>query len=268
MLHEMHSAHRRGDLAKRLRAPMRIGNQRAPERNEVGAACLQNRFGILRRDDAPGDDHRYAESVLHGRAYGSRHRRGNDGGWMQKRDNSGALVGSAREIDRHDALPLERLRQADEVLVRIAAVGKFGRAQPDQHRELGKLGSNQTHGLEEHSHPIPGCAPVVIVAPVEPRREELLKQIAVGRVNFDGVVAGAPQPPRRVEKILLDLVRSRRLASARTGSPVAGLAARRRADRLHAEHRAAQQLAAVIELRDGQRAVRRESRRRARSVRE
>ena len=61
-LHEMQWRIGALHLAKRLEAPMRIGDQRTAERDVVGAAGLQHAFGILRRQHAAGHDDRHAHA--------------------------------------------------------------------------------------------------------------------------------------------------------------------------------------------------------------
>ena len=101
--------------------------------------------------------------------------------------------------------------------------------------KIGKLVADEADRFEEKPHAIFERAAIGVVPTVDARRKELLEQISVGRVNFDGVVSGAPQPAGRIEEIALDRAnfvdtqRTHRLAGCR-------MATRSRADWLHAEN--------------------------------
>jgi len=102
--------------------------------------------------------------------------------------------------------------------------------------------------LEQKPRAIVERPAVLVGAAIDARREKLLKQITVARVDLDAVVTGLLQAPRRRDEQFLNFG-DFATASGRTSSPVFGFF-HGEGRPVHIEHRAAQQSAAMVQLRE------------------
>ena len=90
---------------------------------------------------------------------------------------------------------LEQYGEPGALLEVPAAVDPVGAGDPDQQRRgVRQRRPHGVDGLEEEPDPVVERAAVVVVAVVGERREELVQQVAVGRVDLHGVEAGPHRP--------------------------------------------------------------------------
>ena len=140
-----------------------------PERDEVGAAIGEHRLGILRRDDAAGEDGGDADRVLDRPCMGlqraARHRRRLDAEARQRR----AFIGAAREVQRRDAGRFQHPRQLDDLLHRVAIGAVFGAGNPDPEREVRQRVAQAVHRLQQQPRAVLEAAAVVVGALVDAR---------------------------------------------------------------------------------------------------
>ena len=82
-------ANRRFSFAERFQAPMRVGIERAAERDEIGGAAAAPLRRPRDRRCGPATKTGIDTACLIGLAYGREQPRGNDGGWMQYFESCG-----------------------------------------------------------------------------------------------------------------------------------------------------------------------------------
>ena len=80
---------------------------------------------------------------------------------------------------------LEPPRELDDLVLRVAAFGELARGEPHDQREIGQLVLQPRDRLHEEPRAIVERAAVAVGALVDARREELLEEIAVARVDLD-----------------------------------------------------------------------------------
>ena len=233
---------------------MRIGIQRPAHGNEIGTAAREHRLGIFGIDEPAGDEHRnrhrFLDRLRVRRETPARKRRRLDAILGKLR----AFVGAAGDVERDDTGRFETAAELDDILLRVTAFGEFARRQPHDEREVGQRVFDSGERLEQQARAIVERAAVRVGPFVDARGEELLEEIAVARVNLHRVVAGLLEPACRGNEELLDLDDLRH-GERPHGITRVGVRPRRWPDRLHVEHRAAQQSAAVVQLPADERAV-------------
>ena len=94
---------------------------------------------------------------------------------------------------------LERLREGDGLLDGPAALGPVRARDAHRHGAVGwKGGADGIEHLERETHPVLEGTAIVVVTPVRQRREELVQQIAVSRMELNGVDAEPGGAPGRI----------------------------------------------------------------------
>ncbi len=137
---------------------------------------------------------------------------------------------AARHVDRVDAFRLEQPADLDGVLERIPfrlvveeCIVVLDRA--DLHLQVkitSDFGANRADDLEHEARAVLELAPVLVLAVVDPRAEELRDEIAVRPVQLDAVRAGIARASRAPGERGRDLLESARRSSARTRNRAAG----------------------------------------------
>ena len=97
------------------------------------------------------------------------------------------------------AAPLELNAERDGILDVPAAVDPIGGRNPHTHGPVGRKGAPaHIENLEPQSHSVLAAAAVDVGAAVDQRRQELVDEIAMGKVQFDQIDADFARAPRRV----------------------------------------------------------------------
>jgi hypothetical protein len=177
--------------------PVRIGQERPPERNEIRLPVGKRGHGLDRMSKPAGGDDRHRDVLFHRRSEmqerGIRHghRRDHHGGGGQRPVvSAGDMDGvCARRLD--PTCELTRLVYVDAVGKVIVAV----KAKDDT--DTGRPVTDPTCHLDREAGPVFQGAAELIVAPIFGRRQELRYQVTVGAVNFDHVEAGTLGPQGR-----------------------------------------------------------------------
>ena len=237
-----------------LARPVRIGRERAAERDVVRRAAGQHGLGVFRRQDAAGDDggdaHRRGDRLRMGFQRAPRHGRRLDAEARQGR----ALIRPAGEVERRHPRRFQHARELDHLFDRVAVLAVLGAGDADPEREVGQRVAQPVHRLKQQPCAVREAAAVFVRPLVDPRCQELLEQVAIGGMQFDGVIACLPETPRGGDEILLDLD-DLGLVEWPHGIPGVGVVPGRWSDRFHVQHHPPQQPAAVVELADGQAVV-------------
>ncbi len=196
----------------RLDRPVRIGEELAGEPDEVGLALGQDLLavvGIAQRvagDDRDPDDLLDRLGGVGGPALGILHR---------VEPGARALLHAHRQVDRGAAGPLEHAGDLDPLLEPATALAPLVERVADEEREApaALLLDGIDHG-EREAHPVLEAATEAVGAHVEERAHELGQQVAVRRVELDGVETGLLDPPGRLAEQVDELedLGDRRLA--------------------------------------------------------
>jgi hypothetical protein len=187
-------AHVFGAALGELAGQLRVGEELAAHRHEVGPPLPQQRLGSLRLDsthrdhrdsDGPLDASREVHEALlpvHQGGVGEGH--------------PGGRVGVGAHVHRVGARLLSELRGPGGVLQGDAALDpKLPGVDPRPHREIGAgplLGG--TDRVAEQAGAVLQRTTPLVVAEVRGRREERGQDVAVARVKLDAVEASPPRP--------------------------------------------------------------------------
>ena len=162
----------------------------------------------------------------------------------------GAFIGAAGQVERRDARRFQHPRDLDHLLGRVAILAVFGAGDADPEREVGQRVAQAMHRFQQQPRAVLQGAAIFVRPLVDARGQELVEQVAIGRVQFDGIVARLPQPPRGIHKILLDGSDLRALQRPHLVTGV-GVLPGRRPHRFHVQHHPPQQCTTVVDLADG-----------------
>ena len=173
-----------------MERPVGVAQQLATEEDEISFAFLHDGVGLSgfgdEADGSGGDG---------GFASGS-------GGKLDLESGAGGnlCVGnhSARgDIDEIDAVLAQKPGELNGFVNGPAAGNPIRGGDANQERKVSRpLGTNGVDDLQGEACAILKAAAISVSALVGERREELVEQIAVGGVNFYGVVAGLEGPTR------------------------------------------------------------------------
>ena len=166
--------------------PARVVQHRARQRHRVGVALGEDALGLLGLGDQADGDHRQVHRLLHA----PRERQLVAGA---QRNLLGGRDAAGGHVHRRATARLQLAREGDRVLHVPAAVHPVGGGHAHPHRPLG--GEGRAHGVEHlqrKAHAVGQAAAVGVGAAVGQRRQELVQQVAVRRMNLD-----ARQPDAR-----------------------------------------------------------------------
>ncbi len=97
-------------------------------------------------------------------------------------------LSAGRSVDQVNAMRFEKARKLNRVVDGPAALDPICRGDADEEREVRRpLGADCVHNFEREAGAILKAAAVGVLAHIGERREELVNQVAVGRVNLDVV---------------------------------------------------------------------------------
>ena len=229
------AGHARADLVELagqgLARPVRVGDQRAPDRDEVGLAFGERGLRDRRVVEAPDRDHGDVDRLAD--PLGEREQEAAREEHRPDRLVEGVPV-ARRDADRADAGGLEQAADRGGVLDLEAALGALGAADPVHDRVVGAAaGADRLDDLEREARAVLERPAVLVGAAVRERRDELAREVAVGAVDLDEVEARLLRDPGR-ERVVVDervdlLAASARAAPAsarRAGSATARSARR------------------------------------------
>ncbi len=176
--------------ARELLDPLRIGDQRAAERNEIGLAFGDRRGRDHRIAEAADRDHRYVDHRLHlgGEVEKRRvrhvHRRQDD---LRRRHRAVVPGGDVQRVGaglggpQRDLFAFVEGQSADEEVLDRQAV---------DHAKPRHCGLHGAQHVEPEAGAVLQAAAVFVGAAVFERRMELRDQVAVRGVDLDAVEAG------------------------------------------------------------------------------
>ena len=160
-----------------------------------------------------------------------------------------AFVGAAGEVQRRHAGGLQHPPERDHVLHRIAVVAALGAGDADPQGQVRQRVPHPVHRLQQQPRPVLDRPAVLVAAPVDPRRQELVEQVAVSRVQLHRVVPGLPQAAHCGDEVPLDGADLRLIEGAHLVARVR-VPPRGGSHRFHVQHHPPQQRATVVELTD------------------
>ena len=177
--------------------PGGVGQQRTRHRHHVRLATCQDPLGDRRHVDAVGGDQRHLDVRLQPRGdAGERAARhaGRNGG-------DARFVPTDAGVDQRRAGRLDRLRLGDDLVPRQAVVHQINHRQAIDKNEIGPAGlADAPHDFDGEPAASRRIAPPGVVAPVGPRRCELVDQVALGAHDLDAVIARVPGQPGAVDE--------------------------------------------------------------------
>ena len=189
-----------------LARQVRVGEQLARHRDEVGVFVGEHALGQLRGRIAADRDHRDVDGRLDlGREVlelaGADAHRGDH--------PAEGLVAAAGDVDVVDALLLQGQRRGHRVLQGDPAVRPLvaGHAVADG-VVVAHSGADLAHGLADEAQPVLQRSAVLVGAQVAVGGEEAHEQVAVRAVQLDEVEARLPGPHRRLRVLVLQLVQA------------------------------------------------------------
>ncbi len=173
---------------------MRVGEHRAAEGDEVLVAALEERFCLIRSPDDTDAGDRDRDGFLD--RFGQvRPPAGLETHGLDKRVEG--LIGAAGDVDEvraglFDLLRhLDAFRQLDAAVLIAEQIVELVDRQTDRDREvLAALFFDALQDVQKEAHAVVEAAAVHVLAVIGVGGQELLDEIAVGRVEFDAVAAG------------------------------------------------------------------------------
>src|SRR5690606_20559044 len=140
-------------------------------------------FGLFETGNETNGDDRHVHRLLD--RPGERHLVVRTDGDLLRR-----MQAAAGNVDGGAATRLQRLSERDGLLHLPPSIDPVGRGDTDSDRALrGKGAAYRVEYFEREAHPVLERPAVVVVAHVRQRREELVQQISVRRVDLDCVEA-------------------------------------------------------------------------------
>ena len=198
------SAHVFGSAAVALVGHLRVADQRAGHAAHIGLALGDDRFGFLGLVDASGDEQRDRQLGLEGAGFPGQisrfHRHGGDD--VHRAAEGGGGAGDDVHVVQ---LPLQQLHGGQGFVFGEAFGVAFIGGNPQADDELG-IGAG-AHGVEDFpdkAQALLQFAVVAVAAAVDPRVDELRRQVAVAGHQFHAVQPGLMQAPGGVG-VALDL---------------------------------------------------------------
>ncbi|MNV29397.1 hypothetical protein D3C71_1206210 [compost metagenome] len=166
--------------------PARVVEDAAGQRDRIGMAMAQDRFGLRRLGDQAHGDDRHAQLVRLDRLR-ERHLVA-----RRQRNLLARVVATAGDVQELAAARVQHVRQG-RGLLDIPATG-HPVAGGDAHTYRDAIGDGLAHGIEhahQQAHAVFQRTTVVVLAAVAQRRQELVQQVAVRGMQLDQIHADA-----------------------------------------------------------------------------
>ena len=178
----------------RLIGQLRVADHRPGHAAQIGLAGGQDALGDLRLVDAPGDQDRQAHRLLDGGAIG--------------RQVAGLEAHGRRDVDRaaearrgaggdtqvvEPAVMVEESDGRQDLCLREAAVGQLVAGDPQTDGPRAHRRAHRFDHLPQEPQTAGEIAAVAVLAQIDPRIEELGRQIAVACHDLDAVEASRRQ---------------------------------------------------------------------------